>query len=135
MSEPEAHSLEEINRRLAEIDAALDGPAHEPSPEQYQLLVERDSLRAQASRFRSGRDSGRSDSELRAELGALERRLRAQVTSHTGYVTSKGGGSHSPSPGAWVTLAAQTRASSEIARLRTRIGEIETELERRAATD
>lgn len=135
MGEPDAPGLDEINRRLAEIDAALDGEARHPSAEQYELLRERDALRAQAARYRSGRDSGRHSTKLRAELEALRRRLNDEVSARTGYATSMGGGNNSPSPGAWVKLAAQSRAGSDMARLSVRIAEIESELERRASAE
>lgn len=135
MSEQTEPSLGEINRRLAEIDAALDGPARAPSPEQYALLTERDYLRALASAYHTERDRDRSTSQLRAELESLERRLKSEVASRTGFVTSKGGGSHSPTPGAWIKLAAQARQGSLLSRLQGRIGEIDSELQRRASAD
>lgn len=135
MSESDQHSIEQINRRLAEIDAELDGSAHIPSPGQYQLLLERDYLRAQASRYRTNPHSGRATDELKAELEALKRLLKQEMTSRTGYVTSKGGASNSPTPGAWVTLAAQSRAGYDFAHLQARIAEIETEIKARAPTD
>lgn len=135
MSEPAEPSLDEINRRLAVIDAALDGVNRDPSSEQYALLVERDRLRALASKYRAGRDEGRPTTDLRSELESLRRALRIELTARTGYITSKGGGTHSPSPGAWVKLAALSREESPISRLRARIGAIESELERRAGTE
>lgn len=135
MSEPVEPSLDEINRRLAAIDAALDGVNRDPSSEQYALLVERDRLRTLASKYRAGRDEGRATADLKSELQSLRRALRTELTARTGYITSKGGGTHSPSPGAWVKLAAQSREESPISRMRARIGAIESELERRAIRD
>lgn len=44
-SGPAPISLDELTRRLAEIDALLDGGARDPRAEQYALLKERDGLR------------------------------------------------------------------------------------------
>lgn len=129
----DADRLLEMSRRLAEIDAALDGDYREPSSEHLALLEERDALRAEAARYRGHRDASRSDEQLRAELDELRKARKGLVGSHTGYVTSMGGGNASPSPGAWVTLAAQSR--KELGRLDGRIGEIESELERRERAD
>lgn len=135
MTELEGLGLDEINRRLAEIDELLDDEVREPSSEHYELLKERDALRNRAAQFSSSRDSRRTSDELRSELDSLRRGLKAELASHTGYVTSKGGGSHSATPGAWVKLAAQSRAGSEIDRLNARIAQIEAELERREDGD
>lgn len=134
MSEPAELSLEELNLRLAEIDAALDGRVRDPSPEQYELLRERDSLRAEAAKFWASRDSSRSTSALRDELNELVRQRKSEISSRTGYVTAKGGNNHGPSSGAWVKLAAQSWAASDMARLNSRIAAIESELERRSST-
>jgi len=123
--------LDSLNRRLAEIDALLDGAVHDPSPEQYALLTERDSLRELGARFRSGRDSGRTTSELEAELAEQKKRLKREIVSRTGYATAKGGNNQGPSPGAWVKLVAQSWAGSDIGPMNTRIAEIESELKRR----
>jgi len=50
-------------------------------------------------------------------------------------MTSMGGGNASPSPGEWVTLAAKSRSEGGVGRMQARIGQIETELARREATD
>lgn len=129
MSEPS--DLDRINRRLAEIDALLDGPARQPGPQHFALLIERDSLRSRASEYRTGRDASRSVAELEAELIALKRQLQKSVAARTGYITAKGGSNQGPATGAWVKLAAQTRAAGDFQRLQARIGEIEDELSRR----
>lgn len=121
-------SLLEINRRLAEIDEALDGDFTEPSPAHLALLQERDALRSEAAQHRTNRNASRSTEQLQAELTELRRQRKARVKSHTGYVTSKGGGNSSPSPGEWVTLAALSRKVGDLGRMDARISEIESEL-------
>lgn len=123
--------LDAINRRLAEIAALLSGPAHTPSPEHFDLLSERDGLRAEAARYRLRKDENRSVADLEAELAELRRRRKVSVGSRTGYVTAKGGNNQGPTPGAWVKLAAQSRQAGDIAGLTTRISEIQDELARR----
>jgi hypothetical protein len=125
--------LLEISRRLAEIDAALDGEFREPSPQHLALLEERDALREEASRYRVDRDSTRSDEQLRAELLELRSQRKSLIDSRTGYATSMGGGNASPSPGEWVTLAALSRR--DLGRLDVRISEIESKLESRGRAD
>ncbi|MGB8361188.1 MAG: hypothetical protein WCE80_07305 [Acidimicrobiia bacterium] len=129
----DADRLLEMSRRLAEIDAALDGDYREPSSEHLALLEERDALRAEAAHYRVDRDAARSNEQLRAELHELRKERKSLIGTRTGYATSMGGGSSSPSPGEWVTLAAQSR--KELGRLDGRIGEIESELERREKPD
>ncbi|HEX6286767.1 MAG TPA: hypothetical protein VFZ80_04725 [Acidimicrobiia bacterium] len=128
-------SLDDLNRRLAEIDAALDGEFSEASAEQYALLTERDRLRQVAAAYWSSRDATRETEALEAELRELLRRRKAEVSTRSGYVMAKGGDNQGPASGAWVTLAAHSRAASELSRLTTRIGEIESELERRRAAN
>ena len=135
MIDPAEMSLDELNRRLAEIDAALDEHARAPSPEQYALLRERDRLRERAAEFWAARDQNRSVEELESELRALTRYRKSEIETRTGYVTSKGGSNQGPASGAWVKLAAQSWAASDVARLNVRIGEIESELERRRRSE
>lgn len=132
---PGGRNLDDLTRRLAEIDALLDGVAHDPGPEQFALLMERDALREHASRFRIGKDSSRSSTDLRVELENLRRQRKNLLTSRTGYVTGKGGNNHGPTPGAWVKLGAQSLAAGDFGRLDTRIGEILDELKRRENRD
>lgn len=130
-----ASRLLEMSRRLAEIDAALDGDFREPSPQHLALLEERDALRNEAAIYRTNRNASRSNEQLRAEIEELRRQRNVLIDSHTGYATSMGGGSSSPSPGEWVTLAARSREAGELGRLDARISEIESELASRENTD
>jgi len=127
--------LFEISRRLAEIDEALAGEFHEPSAGHLELLEERDRLRSEATLNRTNRNASRSSEQLRAELRELMKRRKALVRSHTGYATSKGGGSSSPSSGEWVILAARSREGGELGRMDARISEIESELAGRESAD
>jgi hypothetical protein len=89
--EPSPISLDEVTRRLAQIDALLDGEARDPGAEQYALLNERAGLRALAARYRAGKDAGRGITELKSEMEALQRHQKTLLASRTGYVTVKGG--------------------------------------------
>lgn len=135
MDEQGEIGLDDLNRRLAEIDAALDGEFSEPSAQQFALLTERDRLRHLAARYWSSRDATRETEALEAELRELVRRRKTEVSSRSGYVMAKGGNNQGPAPGAWVTSSAQSRNASDVARLTIRIGEIESELERRRAAE
>ncbi|MGD2100669.1 MAG: hypothetical protein PVG83_00375 [Acidimicrobiia bacterium] len=134
MSDSESR-LFAISRRLAEIKAALAGESREPSPEHLALLRERDALRDEAAECRTNRNASRSTQELEAELTELRKRRAILVRSHTGYATSKGGGSSSPSPGEWVMLAAMARETGELGGMDARISEIESELVSRETGD
>jgi hypothetical protein len=123
--------LGSITRRLGEIAALLHGSTRDPSPEHFALLSERDRLRAEAAQLQTGKDSGRSISQLEAELASLQRGRRALVSERTGYATGKGGNNQGPGSAAWVKLAAQSREAGGLSRLTTRIIEIESELARR----
>lgn len=131
MTAPGEKNLDDLNRRLAEIDGLLADMARDPGPEQYALLKERDDLRQHASQFWTGKDNSRSSADLNAELKSLRRQRKNLLISRTGYVTSKGGNNHGPTPGAWVKLGAQSLAAGDFGRLDARIGEIQDELKRR----
>lgn len=126
---------DDLNRRLAEIDAALDGEFSEPSAQQFALLNERDRLRHFAARYWSSRDVTRETKPSRPNCVSWYVRRKTEVSSRSGYVMAKGGNNQGPAPGAWVTLSAQSRNASGVARLTTRIGEIESELGRRRAAE
>ena len=128
---PSALDLDFIARRLSEISALLDGPSRDPSPEHLALLSERDQLRAEATRLRTGKDTGRSVAQLEAELASLQRRRRALVAARSGYATGKGGNNQGPASAAWVKLSVQGREAAGLTQLTTRISEIESELARR----
>lgn len=127
--------LSAVTRRLGEIAALLHGSAREPSPEHFALLSERDRLRAEAALLHTAKDSGRSVSQLEAELASLKRRRQALVSERTGYATGKGGNNQGPGSAAWVKLAVQSRDASDLTRLTTRISEIESELATRTGTN
>lgn len=128
---PDPLALDDINRRLGEIDHLLDTEAKEPSPQQFALLTERDHLRKLASEHWPGVDTGRTTAELISEKKALELRLRSQITARTGFVTSKGGSNQGPTAGAWVELGASARRSGKFDRIRARLSAIEAELSKR----
>lgn len=126
-----ASSLDDLTRRLGEIQAELAALAPEASPERYALLTERDGLRRAAAAFRRGRDDARPTKELESELAALQRRRNESVARRTGFATSKGGSNHGPSPGAWVKLGSQALAGDDLSRVNARISEIQDVLVRR----
>ncbi|HEU4318846.1 MAG TPA: hypothetical protein VFS66_02050 [Acidimicrobiia bacterium] len=125
--------LDDIVRRLAEIDRLLGTENREPSQTHFQLLTERDHLRGLAQCFRSTPDHDRSSEQLHAERASLKRMLEGEKGARTGFVTAKGGGNHSPSPGAWVTLGAESLAAGQLNRMVARISAIDDELARRGS--
>lgn len=124
-------SVGEITRRLGEIQDELMALPPGASPERYVLLTERDVLRRRAGGFRTSADETRSSQRLEAELRALRRRRKQSVSQRTGFATGKGGGNHSPTPGAWVKLGVQALAGDDLSRVNARIAEIEDVLSKR----
>ncbi len=123
--------LDDLTRRLSQIQDALAALPCGPSPQRYALLTERDALRRAAAGYRSGIDDSRSTTELEAELASLKKRRKQSISQRIGFVTSKGGGSHSPSSGAWVKLGSQARSGDDLSTINARIAHIEDTLLRR----
>lgn len=127
--------VEELAKRLAEIQAELTELAGKPSPRMFELLTEQDALRAEAGGLAHSVDADRSTSELEAELASLVKLRKSLVDARTGYATGKGGNNAGPASGAWVTLNAQSHAASGVDRLTTRISHIEDVLASRREAD
>lgn len=87
-------TLEDLNRRLAEIQDRLLELDQEDFAARYALHTERDHLRALARRSQSDRDAHRSSEELRAELKARKAALEEikQGMVNTGGMAGGGGG-------------------------------------------
>lgn len=123
--------LDELTRRLSQIHDELAALPCGASPHRYALLTERDALRRAAASYRSGVDDGRPTKALEAELASLKKLRKQSIAQRTGFVTSKGGGSHSPSSGAWVKLGSQALAADDLSRINFRIAQIEDILVKR----
>lgn len=128
-----ASPLDELTRRLARIQDELAALPCGASPQRFALLTERDALRRAAAAYRQGVDDGRSTKDLEAELASLRKRRDQSIARRTGFVTSKGGGSHSPTPGAWVKLGSQAMAGDDLSGVNARISKIEDILAERRA--
>lgn len=126
-----ARALEEITRRLGEIQDELMALPSGASPGRYALLTERDDLRRRARGFRTPADDTRSSQRLEAELRSLRRRRKQSISQRTGFATGKGGGNHSPTPGAWVDLGVRALAGDDLSRVNARIAEIQDVLSKR----
>ncbi len=126
--------LEDLTRRLGQIQDELAALPCGASPRRYELLTERDALRRAAASYRSAADDGRSTKELEAELASLKKTRKQSISRRTGFVTSKGGGSHSPSPGAWVKLGSQALAGDDLSSINARITRIEDVLAKRRSS-
>jgi hypothetical protein len=129
-----SRDVDRVVRRLAEIVDPVATLPPGPSPERYALLMEQDSLRREAAAFDREPFEGRATHELEFELAALKRLVDGAVASRTGFVTAKGGGSQSPSPGAWVGLSAKALRAAGLDRALARINRIEQEIARREAS-
>ncbi len=124
--------LDELTRRLGQIQDELAALPCGASPQRYTLLTERDALRRAAASYRSGSDEGRSTKDLEAELASLKKRRKQSVSQRIGFATSKGGGSHSPTSGAWVKLGSQALSGGDLTAINARIAHIEDTLLRRS---
>jgi hypothetical protein len=126
--------VKEVAVRLAEILGALAALPDGPSSARYQLLTERDELRARAAKFVVNRDASRLTTELESELDSLRRRRDQAVRSRTGFAMGMGGSNQGPVGGAWVKLGVQALSGGELGWVNTRISAIEDVLrERREA--
>jgi hypothetical protein len=127
--------LDDVLAALAAVQKQLSALPADAWGERYQLQVEQDRLRSEADVIRRQHNphEGRTDDELTAEVASLERRMKAMVARTGGIVTSKGGGNQSPGSGAMASLEIKGKQQQavEIARLASRVNEIEMELERR----
>ncbi len=127
--------VEELAIRPGALHDELTEMAGQPSARLYELLTERDALRAEAAGLTDSIDSERSTPELEAELAALIHLRKSLIDARTGYATGKGGNNAGPASGAWVTLNARSHAASGVDRLTARISKIEDVLAaRRRAT-
>lgn len=87
-------TLEDLNRRLAEIQDRLLELGPDDFAARYELHTERDRLRDLARRGKSDRDAQRSSEDLRAELKARKAAL-AEIKKgmvNTGGMAGGGGG-------------------------------------------
>lgn len=128
--------LDSIVRRLAEVTDELLAADDLDFDHRYQLVQERDELRAKAKVFHEGKDARRSLFDLQAELAERRKQLSAMRKSKINMVyqaQARGGGSHvaalSAKYGGTLNTALMRGQGSE--RVFTRIAEIEQELERR----
>ena len=96
---------------------------------------QKDRLRTAAEALRSSHDpdEGLSDESLVAEAASLRKRMESMATRTGGLVTSKGGGSSSPSSGTMAELAfkGNQQQAGEIGRMAARVNQIEEALKRR----
>jgi hypothetical protein len=119
--------LDDVTRKLAEVQDRLLGLPDEAHAERYELLQERDRLRALAAEFRVDFEARRTDADLLAELAALRSRLAAVERDRIDMV-GQSGGSLSAGPGAdgWggVQLNEQIDDAQGVGPLRERIGRI-----------
>ena len=124
----------QVSKRLAEILVELDRLPPGPSPERFRLLVERDALRGDAGKFAVDALKSKTTKELESELHSLRQSRDELLSSHTGFVTAKGGNNAGPASGAWIGLSKKSLGAAGLDRFNQRISQIEDVLgERRSA--
>lgn len=127
-------TIDELNRRLAQVQDRLLELGPDDHAERYRLKVEQDQLRSQARRFAKDRDADRSTEDLKAELRARERALkkvRRKLMNAAAQAGGGGGGSGSfegPLDAFKINNALMSGTDAEalirrIARLETILGE------------
>ena len=84
--------IDELNRRLAQIQDRLLELSPNDHAQRYQLKVEQDRLRRQARRFATERDVERSSEDLKAELLARESALEEVRRKMMNAAAQAGGG-------------------------------------------
>lgn len=127
--------LDDLLAALANAQRDLQGLPQDAWAERYRLQREQDRLRTAAEALGSSHDpdEGLSDESLVAEAASLRKRMESMATRTGGLVTSKGGGSSSPSSGAMAELAfkGNQQQAGEIGRMAVRVNQIEEALKRR----
>lgn len=128
-------SLDELNRRLAEIQDRLLELGREDFAARYELQLEQDRLRRQSRRHASDRDSNRPSQELLAELRAREsalEQIRRGMVNSAAQAGGGGGGSGSfegPLDGFKINNAMTSATGAD--KLMQRIARLETILKER----
>lgn len=129
-------SLDEINRRLAEIQAELWDLGADDFEARYALQMERDRLRDQV-RTSIDLDADRPTEELLAELEARRgslAQIQESMVSSAGMSGGGGDGAGSyAGPGDGVKLNTEILTAAGAARLTERIARLETILTERGA--
>lgn len=125
--------LQELNRRLAEIQDELMSLGSEDFARKYELQVERDQLREETSKYARDRDFDRASSELIKELKALRNRLIGIRSGYANAVGMAGSMDAAGSSGAAdsIYLNAGIDSAHGVDSLVQRIARLETILEER----
>lgn len=85
-------TLDELNRRLAQVQDRLLELGPDDFAQRYRLKIEQDRLRSQAKRFATERDVDRSTEDLKAELRAREAALEEVRRKMMNAAAQAGGG-------------------------------------------
>lgn len=125
--------LQELNRRLAEIQDELMKLGPDDFARKYELQVERDSLREETSKYAKDRDLDRASSELIKELKALRSRLTGVRAGYANAVGMAGSMDAAGASGAAdsIYLNAGIDKAQGVDGLVQRIARLETILEER----
>ncbi|MBK5268198.1 MAG: hypothetical protein JJE47_12265 [Acidimicrobiia bacterium] len=127
--------LDDLLNALATVQRDLQNLPEDSWADRYRLQTEQDRLRTVAEALRSSHDpdEGLSDEALVAEAASLRKRMESMATRTGGLVTSKGGGSSSPSSGAMAELQFKSKQqqAGEIERMAVRVNQIDQALKRR----
>lgn len=124
--------IDELNRRLAEIQDELLGLAVDDFARKYALQSERDVLRAETGKYKQDRDAGRPSSDMIAEVKALKNQL---ISIRSGYVNAVG--QAGAGEGAWngpadtIALNAGIDNAQGVEQIVQRIARLETILKER----
>jgi hypothetical protein len=125
-------SVEEIVLRLAAIIDELAALPEGPSPERFQLLTERYTLREQAREWKMAVDEGRSTESLEAELASLTQRRKSLVKSRGGYITGDSADSAGRVGAPMTALRGNRGSVGGVDQLTVRISQIEDTLATRS---
>lgn len=121
-------NLDDVTRRLAEIQDRLLALADDARTERFELLKERDRLRDLAAEFRVDYDAQRTDADLLSELAALRSRLTAVERNRIDMVQQSGSSAESGYGAAeslgGVELNQQADIAQGLPEIRSRIGRV-----------
>lgn len=124
--------IDELNRRLADIqDELLQVPSDDFS-RKYALHLERDSLRDETAKYKRDQDVDRPSSEMIAEVKALKSQLAAIRSGYVNAVGQAGAGEGGwNGPADTIALNAGIDKAQGVERIVHRIARLETILKER----
>lgn len=128
-------SADQIAKDLARVTDALLELSDDDFARRFEILTERDALRAEAAELEADFDEQRPTPDIVDELREVRRRRSALVSDQASRVMASGpggtGGAAGAVSGEMAKLSIRARAASDLGRLTQRVGQLESLLAER----